>query len=292
MKAGRPSLTALYVALARAVATHTRELARFCDDAYAERLLPFPLNAPFSRSLSTMARTLALHTASASLRGMAEHMALRTYLIDEAVRQGVAAGAEQLVIVGAGLDARAHRLDALSHCDVYEVDFPSTQAFKQSRVFGLPVRARSLRYATCDFERTGLADALHARGFNRELRSVWIWEGVTMYLTPAMVAASLSTMASLSAPGSLLIASYLLPIPVEGKALSTVLLSILGALSEPIRSHFTEAALTHLLHEHGFSTLRDESPRDVAARHGVGFPAFPIGAPFERIVVAERRAPA
>jgi methyltransferase (TIGR00027 family) len=221
---------------------------------------------------------------------MAEHMALRTHVIDAAVNEGVAHGARQLVVVGAGLDSRAHRLAALADCDVYEVDFPSTQALKRESAQALPVVARTLHYASCDFERTGLEAALRSAGFSTQLATVWIWEGVTMYLTEAMVASSLETMARLSAPRSRLVATYLEPVPSELKAIASVLLSILSAVSEPVRSNYDVEAMATMLRAHDFSPLRDVSPRELAARYEVRFPSFALGAPLERIVVAERRA--
>lgn len=290
MKEGRPSLTALYVALARAVATHDARLAHVCADPCAERLLPSPLKPLVLHATRPGSSRWLLSLLRASLGGMAEHMALRTHLIDAAVAEGVAHGARQLVIIGAGLDSRAHRLAALAECDVYEVDFPSTQALKRERAQALPVVARALHYVSCDFERTGLEAALRGAGFSTETATFWIWEGVTMYLTEAMVAASLATMARLSAPRSRLVATYLEPIPSELKAIAAIFLSVLSAVSEPIRSNYDVAAMTTMLRAHGFSPLSDVSPREIAAHYAIRFPMLGLGAPRERIVVAERRA--
>lgn len=289
MKAGRPSLTALLVALGRAVATHDPELARACDDPWAEQLLPQPLRA----LLALGERVPATRTAAvmrASMIGLAEHMALRTRLIDDAVAAAVEHGARQLVVLGAGLDSRAHRLAALRECEVFEVDFPSTQAFKRGRARGLPQVARALHYVACDFERQALDQVLCANGFSAQLASVWIWEGVTMYLTEALVASSLDVIARLSTIGSRLIATYLVPLPAPDEPLTKAAVAILGGLSEPLRSFFAPAAMDTLLSAHQFALMSDVSPRDVAARYAVRFPSFAFGAPNERIAVAERRA--
>jgi methyltransferase (TIGR00027 family) len=283
-------LTALYVALARAVATHDRELARACDDPWALQLLPLPLRGLVELGLRLPA-SRALRVMRASMLGLAEHMALRTRLIDDAVSAAVEHGARQLVVLGAGLDSRAHRLHALHACDVFEVDFPSTQAFKREQARRLPQVARALHYVSCDFEHQALDQVLLARGFSMQLPSVWIWEGVTMYLSEASIASSLDTIARLSGAGSRLIATYLVPMPDANEALTKAAVSILGALSEPLRSFFEPDAMTALLSAHQFSTLSDVSPRDVAARYAVRFPTFAFGAPGERIAVAERRGP-
>lgn len=289
MKEGRPSLTALYVAFSRAVATHDPELARACSDCWAEHLLPSPLRNLVNEAVNSRASAQLLSVLRTSLWGMAEHMALRTRLIDDAVESGVAQGAAQLVVVGAGLDSRAHRLSALAGCDVFEVDFPSTQAFKRRHAHGIPVSARALHYVACDFERTALDQVLQASGFDARVPTVWIWEGVTMYLDKALIASSLDVMARLSAPTSRLAATYITPFPLKYKAFTELGLFILGAVSEPIRSDFEPEAMATLLAAHSLRTLSDLSPRDVAARYSVRFPRFAFGAPGERIIVAEKR---
>lgn len=227
----------------------------------------------------------------AAMLGLADHMAIRTRLLDQAVEAGVARGARQLVLLGAGLDARAHRLAALADCSVFEVDFASTQAFKRARARPLPLRARSLRYVACDFERDTLERTLPAHGFDAQRSSVWVWEGVTMYLSEAAIASTLEAIARLSAPGSRLALTYLEPFPAQvDRALAGLALSALAAVSEPIHSVFEPARMTRLLTAHGFTMLSDERPRDIAAREGSPSLRLGFGAPNERVAVAERRA--
>jgi methyltransferase (TIGR00027 family) len=64
-------------------------------------------------------------------RGMGDLMALRTMAIDAAVRDAMARGARQLVIVGAGYDGRAWRMPELAGMRVFEVDQAATQADKR-----------------------------------------------------------------------------------------------------------------------------------------------------------------
>lgn len=224
----------------------------------------------------------------ASLCGMADHMAVRTRLIDEAVAQGVAQGARQLVIVGAGLDARAHRLSTLAECEVFEVDFPSTQAFKREQARALPRTAHGLHYVACDFERESLEQALQAHGFAAQRASVWIWEGVTMYLSEAAIASSLDAIARSSAQHSRIALTYLEPDRAGARRrLFALATGVLAAASEPIRSSFEPADMARRLSAHGFSTLSDERPRDAAARFALRWPQLDL-APNERVAVAGR----
>src|SRR5687768_8483627 len=117
MFAGRlPSLTAMMVACARG-------LPREAPDPIADRLLPRPLGAVL-RSVHSLARRAEIvdrTTATLSL-GLVTHLVLRTHAIDEVVVASATAGIRQLVILGAGLDARAHRMSELAEVSVYEVD--------------------------------------------------------------------------------------------------------------------------------------------------------------------------
>ncbi|HEX6240666.1 MAG TPA: SAM-dependent methyltransferase [Polyangiales bacterium] len=287
MKEGQPSLTAFYVAFSRAVASHEPELARACDDHVSEHLLPATLTRLMARVRDHQPSLRLLRRAAL---GMTEHLALRTRLIDDAVTGGVQNGARQLVVLGAGLDARAHRMPQLADVIVFEVDHPSTQRFKRSKARAQPVLARELRYVPCNFERETFAAALAAAAFDPALPTLWIWEGVTMYLPPSVVAQSLAMISALSGVHSRLIASYLTPAPPGLRHVEALGLALLGALSEPVHSHFEPHDMATLLAAHGFFVAADYRPRAVAKRYGIRFPKLPLGAPSERIIVADKRA--
>ena len=141
-------------------------------------------------------------------RVMADLMALRTSAIDAAVRDAIAAGATQLVILGAGYDGRAWRLPELAGVQVFEVDHPATQADKRARVAELPPTRGTVTFVPVNFEREAVADALERAGHDRTSPTCWIWEGVVMYLTRDAMRATLADVAKRSAPGSTLIVNY------------------------------------------------------------------------------------
>src|SRR5262245_30616945 len=128
-----PSSTAMIVACARGVAPGI--------DDVSHRLVPWPI----ARTMRAMLRTASF--------GVVTHLSRRTLLIDAVVREHAAS---QVVVLGAGLDARAHRMPELADVAVFEVDHPSTQRYKRRRAAELPVRARSLTYVEVDFERDDL----------------------------------------------------------------------------------------------------------------------------------------
>lgn len=141
MRDDRPSSTAVIVAAARAMVDQSSMIEGF-SDPYADRLLP----RAYRRG--TTARWLA----RVLLPG-AHLFALRTMAIDAGVRGAPAL--EQVVILGAGLDARVWRLTELADIPVFEVDHPSTQGYKRRRAADFESRP-SHRYVAVDFERDSL----------------------------------------------------------------------------------------------------------------------------------------
>ncbi len=137
-------------------------------------------------------------------------MVMRTRYIDDVVTAGVDGGIGQVVILGAGLDTRAYRLASLAEATVFEADLPEIQRLKRDRLRGRPCAAGELRYVTVDFNTEPLDQALGAAGFDRSRPAVFVWEGVTQYLTEAAVRSTLGFVAG-SARGSVLVFTYVLP---------------------------------------------------------------------------------
>jgi methyltransferase (TIGR00027 family) len=127
----------------------------------------------------------------------------RTKYYDQVLLGELAAGARQLVILGAGFDTRAYRFEhELGGVRVFEVDHPGTSSWKRERlrqVFGkLPPH---VRYVATDFDAEPLGDVLARAGFDPGARTFFLWEGVSMYLTAAAVDRTLA-LASSAPPGS------------------------------------------------------------------------------------------
>jgi methyltransferase (TIGR00027 family) len=117
----------------------------------------------------------------------------RTHHMDGVLRDEVAAGATQVVILGAGLDSRAYRFkDELPGVAWFEVDHPVTAAIKRERldaVFGGP--PDHVTYVLVDFNTQDLGERMVEEGFDPDARSIVLWSGVAPYLEPEGVAATL-----------------------------------------------------------------------------------------------------
>ncbi len=196
----------------------------------------------------------------------------RTTVIDEAVR---AQGNPQLVVLGAGLDARAWRMPDLAGVEVFEVDHPASQQDKRDRVDGLEPLAKSLTYVPVDFARDSLGDALAQAGHRESLPTTWIWEGVLPYLTQPAVDATLTSLTARSAPASRLIATYSLPNRFHGLGRRILSLSTrLAGRQDPLEHEKTVSAWTPeqmrtLLSHHGFTVTADDDLSPVAEQLGL-----------------------
>lgn len=281
MRSGRASATASFVATMRGLAGYER--APLVTDEFAPRLVdgPFRLGLAVAERLPTLT-SLAMRTAALVSRGKIRHLELRTRAIDDALAEEARDGAPQLVILGAGLDARAHRLASLERTTIFEVDHPDTQREKRARLGEGSGRSAPLHYVSVDFERDRLVDELPRVGFDRLTRATFLWEGVTMYLTAIAAQATIRAVSALAAPGSAFALTYRAPgLRWEG-ALANVAVRALG---EPFRLSFTPQAIADELAAVGFAVESDEGSEEWGKRYlGEAVPS--VG---ERLVVARRR---
>jgi methyltransferase (TIGR00027 family) len=127
---------------------------------------------------------------------------IRTRFLDEFAQTAVAAGGRQVVLLGAGLDTRAFRLDWPLDCRVFEVDLPGMVEFKESVLTSTgAVPACERIVVPADL----IADwpvPLTAAGLDTSAATAWIAEGVLMYLSTEQNEQLLSRVGELSAPGS------------------------------------------------------------------------------------------
>jgi methyltransferase (TIGR00027 family) len=127
---------------------------------------------------------------------------VQTRFFDDFFTAAGEAGIRQAVIIAAGLDSRAYRLDWPSDTTVFEVDLPKVLEFKSRvlREHGAEPKARRVEVAA-DL-RTDWSRALEAAGFDVERPSAWSVEGVLPYLTDEAQNTLFTRISGLSAPGS------------------------------------------------------------------------------------------
>ncbi|MER0428002.1 class I SAM-dependent methyltransferase [Streptomyces microflavus] len=198
--AGGVGVTALLVAAARAIETHRPDsLAR---DVFAEH---FVLAAPASAGWPIHPRQVPEGDADPLWGRFARYFGLRTRVLDDFLMQSVhAGGARQVVLLGAGLDSRAFRLDWPPGCVIFEIDREEVLAFKHQVLDGLSAAPKAARVPVPMDLRGDWAGALPGAGFDPAAPSVWLVEGLLFYLPPAAETYLIDTVDRLSRAGSAL----------------------------------------------------------------------------------------
>jgi len=269
VNADKASRSAVLVCQGRAAADGRIAPDRFADPVALE-LLRDDERVPVQRVRDgALPKGWAERLAVETVRASAEAVVPRTVAIDDAIR---ARGVPQLVILGAGLDARAWRMSDLTDVDVFEVDHPASQRDKRDRLGDRDPLARSVRFVPVDFTRDRLDTALESAGHRAGEPTTWVWEGVVPYLSRADVTGTVRAVAARSAPGSRFVVEYHVPAlaPLLGRMFARVLSATAGQRSlwadEPRRSAWTPAAMAELLTGEGFQVVSDEDVYTVAQR--------------------------
>ena len=206
MQADQSSRTAEYMALFRALEGRLPAERRLFVDPLARDFLSPGLRLAVDLARIPGVAQLVCRFVDDRWPGTRTSAAARTRLIDERVVAAVADGAQQVVLLGAGFDARAIRLAALARCTVFEVDHPATQARKR-RLLGARAPG-NLRFVPTDFAKGRLEASMAEHGYDATRRSVVIWEGVTNYLSADAVDETLRWCAK-AAAGSEVIFTYI-----------------------------------------------------------------------------------
>jgi methyltransferase (TIGR00027 family) len=137
-----------------------------------------------------------------NMRRAAEGMAVRTRWFDKLFTEAAATGVRQAVILAAGLDARAYRLDWPHGTTVYELDQPEVIDFKTSTLTGLGAKPEADRRTVAIDLRSDWPKALLDNGFDPTQPTAWIAEGLLIYLPPEAQDLLFDRINELSAPGS------------------------------------------------------------------------------------------
>jgi len=200
-----PSETAVSTASLRAMVAQDERLEIKGPDYLAEIFVPDDRKGPLKD------RNLRLWVLKNKVApGMYEFMIARTVFFDRAVAEAMQDNIPQIVILGAGYDTRAYRFkELIRDTRIFELDAPPTQHRKQEvlQQAGIPL-PEQLVFVPVNFNTDNLKGALMQAGFSVDRRALFIWEGVTYYLTAETVDAMLKTIHSISPAGSSLCFDY------------------------------------------------------------------------------------
>ncbi len=262
--------TAQGVAKQRLIETLAKPDKRIVNDPYAER---FVLGAGL---LKLMGHNLSVWLTKKLAPGFHEHLIARTRLIDDLIEASAAAGVEQYVILGAGYDTRAHRLELPSSLRIFEVDQPEVQVRKRAKLPKELPNSENVAYISGDFNHQSLTEQLLTAGFDQSKSTVFTLEGVSQYVTKEAVSSTIKELAGLSrAIGSTFFMSYVDKLLDEDPAAcfgrgypkarkrAEMIKHLAAKVGEPWVSLYSAEEIDGLLSQNGFLVKENKSLADL-----------------------------
>jgi methyltransferase (TIGR00027 family) len=264
LKRGKPSWTAEVSAAYRTAESDKPEDDRVCYDPISKHFLGLPFSLvgrtpPFIRRAFSK---VAFWYAERLTPGNPGYVVARTRYIDDYLKSCINCAIQQLVILGAGYDTRAYRFSEIKgKVKVYEVDHPATQKLKKQKVtraFG--VLHDNVVYVSVDFGEEKLEDKMFESGYNKNLKTLFIWEGVIPYITAAGVDETFAFAANNSGGGSSIIFDYIFKSVIDGTNESEIAKTwrkTLDRLGEPFLFGIEEGMAEAFLIPKGFDEVKD-----------------------------------
>jgi methyltransferase (TIGR00027 family) len=288
------SRTAEHMAFFRALETKRPPRARLFSDPYAASFL----SSGFRRalrvaSIPVLGRAIPW-LADMIIPGARSSGIARTRWIDDALVAALGKGIRQVVILGAGFDCRAFRIPELRAAKIFEVDHPQTFATKREQLAQLLDREpANLTFVQVDFNRQSLEDVLRRAGFDPSQRCIFLWEGVTNYLTAEAVTAVMRFVASCAA-GTELIFTYVHRLALDHPATfpdAEKLLRSLEQIGEPWTFGLLPDEVSDFLATSGLRLRQDVGSSDYRAQFMGQRGRHMRGYAFYRVAVADVPAP-
>lgn len=215
MDANKASQTAEIMARHRAAELLFPEDQRVCNDSYAIYFVNEETKQSFQRPLRSLLIRLWLNWM---FPGVHNAVISRVRYMDDCVIKCLENGLEQMVIIGAGYDTRAYRFNGLPEkVKVLELDHPATQNVKKEKlkaIFNSP--PGHVTYIPIHLDKDKVSKKLLDGGYDPSKQTLFIMEGLLMYLPPPFVDKILSFIKTTSGPGSCVTFDYLPPSMIDG----------------------------------------------------------------------------
>lgn len=207
--------TALGAAVCRLIEQYQPEQTRLFDDPVVKDLVGAPIRVMMQ--FAGM-RNYTIKRTDAVAKGIYGAQICRTRFIDDTVQAALSQGIGQLVILGAGLDTRPYRLPGMERVKVFEVDLPIVQNDKKKKIQKHLGRSpENVTFIPIDFDTQSLEAVFAGTAFDPPLPAVFIWEGVTQYISEEAVRRTLSFVGN-SASDSIIVFTYVLKSIIERRS--------------------------------------------------------------------------
>jgi methyltransferase (TIGR00027 family) len=252
-----PSKMAEAMAMHRFAESSKSEDERICYDPYAVHFIN-PKIIEYRIKHPKEAQT-KVEQMEKLFPGLSSSIIARVRYFDDYVKESIEDGFEQLVILGAGYDTRGYRIEGLKDMEIFEVDHPNTQIFKIEKIneiFGtLP---KNITYIPVDFETEKMTDKLLINGYDTSKKTLFILEGLVMYIPSDAVEEILSFIHKNSGNGSSIIFDYYPLSVVDGTSKLEIGRNIRNYLikeSEPLQFGIEDGKVEEFLSSRGFKKI-------------------------------------
>jgi methyltransferase (TIGR00027 family) len=261
------SSTAGYTCFSRACAAREEDERFRGPDYLAEIFMPpipnILLNVPFLRKLC-MRKLFPT--------GIHEYVLARTRVFDQAFVDALERGFPQVVLLGAGMDMRAFRFQEKNRgTTIFDLDIHATQRYKRGVLERKKIAPPAeLVFAPIDFNRQRLADVLTQAGYRDRQRTLFLWEGVTMYLEAEAVDGTLAFIRSSAAEGSIVVFDYVRASVLRYENSLYGEKAIRGTVARAEEGWIfgiEDGSIEEFLAERGFKLLSHYAPSDLEAAY-------------------------
>ena len=268
IKRKNTSGTAEEIAFHRVIESAKAEEERICYDPYAIYFIGPELLKFFEATACNYPEAKArLEEMYRLFPGTQNSIVARVRYFDDYLQDSMAEGIKQLVILGAGYDTRAYRIEGLKEkVKVFEVDYPIIQKVKMEKIkeiFGsLPGH---VVFVNADVGSEELFKSLLEQGYNPSERTLFIMEGLIYYIPPEGVENLLSSIVQNSGPGSRIIFDYFPQSMVDGTCeleVGNLIHERVKQSGEPFKFGITDGTIEEFLKERGFSHIQNVTSED------------------------------
>jgi methyltransferase (TIGR00027 family) len=261
------SSTAGYTCFSRACATREEDERFRGPDHLAEIFLP-----PIPRILFNVPLLRKWCMRKMFPTGIHEYVLARTRVFDEVFVDALERGFPQIVLLGAGMDTRVLRFEDRNRgTTIFELDIEATQRYKREvykrKKTTLP---DTLVFVPIDFSKQRLADVLTQAGYRDRRQTLFLWEGVTMYLEADAVDGTLAFIRSSAAEGSILAFDYVRASVLRYENTLYGEKDVRGTVARAEEGWIfgiEDGAIEEFLAERGFKLLSHYTPSDLEAAY-------------------------
>lgn len=252
----KPSKMAEEVAIHRVTESSKPENERICYDPLAKHFI-----SPETLEYATKHSHEALEVMERHVPGLRNSLLARVRYFDDYLKMCINTNFQQIVIIGAGYDTRAYRIEGIKNMKVFEVDHPNTQNYKIQKIKEIYYSApKHVTYVPLDHETQNLSQRLCDYGYNKLLKTLFIIEGLIYYIPPNAAVETLNFIAYTSGEGSAVIFDYFPESVVNGKNKTEIAqnLRMFPQLhGEPLQFGINEVNIEKYLKEFGFKNINN-----------------------------------